>query len=75
MSIILVILAIIMIFSIVGNSSPYMTDSADNVSGSGLPLAGLYSASGVIMLIVMVGIFLACIGIVFLSLFSLFFKP
>ena len=46
-SVIVTIVAIIVIFSLVGGSSTALTDAADNISGSGLPLANLFSSSGV----------------------------
>ena len=66
-NVILLIVAIIVIFTIVGSTSADLTDAADNISGSGLPLASLFSSSGVVLLIFMAGILLAVI-IIYLSL-------
>lgn len=60
--VVLTIVGIIVIFLLVGNSASSITDAADNISGSGLPLAGLFSSSGVVLLIFMAGIMLAVIG-------------
>ena len=61
-AVILVIVAIIVIFNIVGGTSASLTDAATNISSSGLPLATLFSSSGVVLLIFMAGILLAVIG-------------
>ena len=60
--VIITIVAIIVIFSLVGGSSTALTDAADNISGSGLPLSNLFGSSGVVLLIFMAGILLAIIG-------------
>lgn len=57
------IVAIIVVFLIVGNTAGDITDASSNISGSGLPLASLFSSSGVVLLIFMAGILLAIIGI------------
>jgi hypothetical protein len=62
-SVILVIIAIIVIFQIVGNTSTDLTNAAGNISGSGLPLASLFQSNGVVLLIFMAGILLAIVGI------------
>ena len=61
-NVILTIVAIIVIFSIVGGTSSNLTTAADNISGSGLPLASLFASSGVVLLIFMAGVLLAIIG-------------
>lgn len=58
-SLVLVIVGIVVIFYIVGALAPTLTDAASNISGSGLPLAGLFNSNGVVILLFMVGIFLA----------------
>ena len=59
------IVGIVVIFYLVGGMSDVLTDSADNISNSGLPLASLFSSSGVVMIIFMVSILL---GIIFVAL-------
>ena len=60
-SVVLLIVAIVVIFNIVGGTASTLKTSADNISGSGLPLASLFSSSGVVLLIFMAGILLAVI--------------
>lgn len=61
---ILAIVGVIVIFLLVGNTASSMTDAADNLSGSGLPLASLFSSNGVVLMIFMVGIIVAVIAMV-----------
>lgn len=65
--VVLLIVSIIVIFQLVGNSASALIDAADNISGSGLPLASLFSSSGVVLLIFMSGVILSVI-IISLSL-------
>ena len=58
-SLVLVIVGIVVVFYIVGALAPTLTDAATNISLSGLPLAGLFGSSGVVILLFMVGVFLA----------------
>lgn len=58
-----VIVVIIVIFQLVGNSASTLTDAADNISGSGLPLASLFTSTGVVLLIFMAGILIAVVRI------------
>lgn len=51
-----VILAIVLTFLIVGNLAGTIIVAAGNISGSGLPLASLFGASGIALIIFMVGI-------------------
>lgn len=62
--VILTIIAIVVVFNIVGGTSTTLTTAADNISGSGLPLATLFQSTGVVLLIFMAGILLAVIGLV-----------
>lgn len=55
------IVGIIVIFNLLGGTSADLTTAATNVSGSGLPLAGLFGSSGVILLVFMAGILLTII--------------
>lgn len=68
----LVIIAIVLVFEIVGNMSDTMTDAADNIStaqnnltGSTqqLPLSSLFSSSGITYIVVMAMILLGVIGL------------
>ena len=61
--VVLVIVAIIVIFNLVGSSASNLTDAADNISGSGLPLASLFAANGIVLLIFMAGILIAVVSI------------
>ncbi len=58
-----VIVAIIVIFNLVGASSTSLTEAADNITASGLPLAALFSSTGVVLLIFMAGILIAVVNI------------
>lgn len=58
---ILLIVGIVVIFNIVGNTATTLTDASTNISSSGLPLASLFSSNGVVMLIFMAGILLTII--------------
>lgn len=62
-NVVLVIVGIVVIFYLVGSSAGTLTTAADNISGSGLPLASLFSSNGVVLLIFMAGILLAVIVI------------
>ena len=66
-SLVLLIVAIIVIFQIVGQTSTDLTSAADNISSSGLPLANLFASNGVVLLVFMAGILLSII-VVALSL-------
>lgn len=57
------IVGIVIIFYLVGNLSPTITTAATNISDSGLPLASLFSSSGVVMIVFMAAILLAVIGL------------
>ena len=57
------IVSIIVSFLIVGGSAGALKTAADNLSGSGLPLASLFSSSGVVMLVFMAGLLIAIITI------------
>ena len=50
-----IIIGIVLVFLIVGNLAATIITAAGNISGSGLPLAGLFGASGVVLIIVMIG--------------------
>ena len=59
------IVGIVMIFYIVAALAPTITSAANNMSASGLPLASLFSSSGVILTILIIGVFLAVLIMVF----------
>ena len=65
MGIVLVIVGFVIVFYIVGNMAPTMVTAAGNISGSGLPLAGLFASNGVLLLIFMVAVFVALILLAF----------
>lgn len=58
------IVAVIVIFLLIGNTSGELADASENISGTGFPLANLFGSNGVVMMLFMVGILLAVIGIV-----------
>lgn len=58
---VLLIVAIIVSFQIVGNTSGAVTTAADNISNSGLPLASLFSSNGVVLLVFMAGLLIAMV--------------
>lgn len=60
-----VIIGIIVIMNIIGNTSGSIVDATENITGSGLPFASLFSSSGVVMLIFMAGVLLAIMGMAF----------
>ena len=60
---VLVIVTIIVSFLLVGNTAGEITTAAGNISGSGLPLASLFSSNGVVLLVFMAGVMIAIITI------------
>jgi hypothetical protein len=50
------IIMIIVIFNLVGTTAATVIIAAGNISGSGLPLATLFGAGGVVLTIFMVGL-------------------
>lgn len=58
---ILLIIGIVIVFNIVGNTATTLTDASENISGSGLPLANLFAGNGVVLIVFMAGILLAII--------------
>ena len=63
--IVFVIVGFVVIFYIVGALAPTLTVASANISGSGLPLASLFSSSGVLLIILMVAIFIALLILAF----------
>ena len=59
------IVSIIVVFLIIGGMSSTITDSASNISGSGLPLASLFGSSGVVLIVFMVAVLLGIIALAF----------
>ena len=49
--VVLGIVGIVVVFLLVGNLAPTITDASNNISGSGLPLASMFGSSGVVMTI------------------------
>lgn len=60
---VMLIVGIVVIFYIVGGTAGTLTTAAGNISSSGLPLAGLFSSSGVVLLVFMAGILIAIISL------------
>jgi len=60
-SVVLLIVGIVVIFYLVGNTAGTLITASGNISGSGLPLAGLFSSTGIVLLIFMAGILLTII--------------
>lgn len=69
-SVISIILALVLVFTIVGNLSPSITDAADNVTnfvqdnttGTQLPLQNLFSSNGIILIVMMAGLLIGMVG-------------
>lgn len=61
--VILVIVTIIVVFQLVGNTSNAIAGASNNITASGLPLASLFASNGVVLLIFMAGILLAIVGL------------
>lgn len=59
--VIMTIVGTILVFLLIGNLAPDITTAADNISGSGLPLAGLFGSSGIVLLIFMAGILISLV--------------
>lgn len=59
--VVILIVTIIVSFLLVGNTAGDLTDAADNISGSGLPLASLFSSSGVVLLVFMAGLLITLV--------------
>ena len=57
------IITFIVTFLIVGNTAGDITSAADNISGSGLPLASLFSSNGIVLLVFMAGLLITLIGV------------
>ena len=57
------IVSIVILFLLVGSLAGTLQDAADNISGSGLPLAGLFARGGVVILLFVVGILLGAIAL------------
>ena len=59
------IVVFIITFLLVGNTAGDLTDAADNISGSGLPLASLFGSSGIVLLIFMAGLLITLASVAF----------
>jgi hypothetical protein len=60
-----VIIGFVVVYYIVGGTAETLTDSATQISGSSLPLASLFSSSGVIFIIFMIALFVGLIALAF----------
>lgn len=59
------IVTFIVTFLLVGNTAGDITAAADNISGSGLPLASLFSSNGIVLLIFMAGLLISLASLAF----------
>lgn len=59
--VIIAVILVVVLFYLIAGLAPTLTDASDNLSASGLPLAGLFGSSGVIILIFMAVILLGVI--------------
>ena len=50
-----IIIGVVLVFLIIGNLAATVITAAGNISGSGLPLASLFGATGIVLIIVMIG--------------------
>lgn len=57
------ILAIIIVMQLFGGTAQEIANAGTNVSATGLPLSSLFSSSGLVMLIIVVGVLIAVIGL------------
>lgn len=55
------IVGIVVVFYLVSGLAPTLTNAANNISASGLPLASLFSSSGVTIIIIVLAIFVGVI--------------
>lgn len=63
--VVLLIVTFIVTFLLVGNTAGDLTAAADNISGSGLPLASLFSSNGVVLLTFMAGLLISLVVLAF----------
>ena len=63
--IVFVIIGFVIVFYIIGNMAGTITTASGNISNSGLPLASLFSNSGVVLIIFMIAVFMALIILAF----------
>jgi uncharacterized membrane protein len=63
-SLIMLIIGIVIIFNIISATAGDLVNAGNNVSATTLPLASLFSGSGVVLLIFMAGVLLAIVGAV-----------
>lgn len=59
------IIGIILSLQLFGNTSSDVVSALDNASGSGLPLASLFSSTGIVALIYVAGFIQLILGLVF----------
>ena len=58
------LLLIIIIFSIVGSFWYQLSQSADNLSGSGIPMSGLFQSSGLVGILIAIAVLLYGVKII-----------
>lgn len=55
---VLSILGIVVVFQLFAGTATTLINAGNNVSASGLPLAGLFGGSGIVLIIIVVGVLL-----------------
>lgn len=56
------IIGVVVLFLLYANLMPTLMDAGDNLSSSGVPLGTIFASTGIVPLIVMVGLLLVVIG-------------
>jgi len=57
------LVTIMVVMFLYGNLSPELINSANNVTASGMPLSSLFSSTGVVLILVAIGVFLGILRI------------
>lgn len=65
LGVVITIVGFVVVDYIIGGLSPTLTTAMNNITNSGLPLASLYSPSGVLMIMFMIFVFLALLLMLF----------
>lgn len=61
--VIIAVVSIIVVFLLVSSTAPNLLAAAGNLSASNLPLASLFSGSGIVLILFMVGLLLGVFAI------------
>lgn len=64
-NVLLGILGFILLLTLVGAAAPTLITALNNVAGSGLPLASLFSSTGIVAMIFIFGVIIGVIVLVF----------